>query len=44
MQDVKSPKEVLKSVYAAVDEAAELLRDDTALLDVKFLAPLMERS
>lgn len=44
MQDVKSPKDVLKSVYAAVDEAAELLRDDTALLDVKFLGPLMDRS
>jgi hypothetical protein len=44
MQDVKSPKDVLKSVYAAVGEAAELLRDDTALLDVKFLGPLMDRS
>eukprot|EP00435_Cladocopium_sp_Y103_P002423 s4806_g1.t1 len=44
MQDVKSPKDVLKSVYAAVDEAVELLRDDKAILDVRFLAPLMERS
>ena len=44
MQDVKSPKDVLKSVHAAVDEAVEVLRDDKALLDVRFLGPIMDRS
>ena len=44
MKDVKCPKDILKSVFNACDEAVEQLRDETALLDVIFLKNLSIRS
>ena len=44
MKDVKCPKDILKAVFNACDEAVEQLRDENALLDVRFLNNLSFRS